>query len=157
MNITASASLNLYADITPADALASNLYRIGFSGTTLTIPSAADLIYSRAITTSNGVAKTLEPDTNTLESESDPPTNPDGETVALATVYAIVLQNADDTLSATYASSNMGTEEMGGTLQPGAVHVHHFPAGLSIGATAALAITGQSGTPVVNVLFIGAE
>jgi len=155
MNITASASLNVYADITPADALASNLYRIGFSGTTLTIPAAADLVYSRAITCSNGVAKVLEPDVNTLDGEGTPPTNPDGSAVALATVYAMVLQNADGSLSATYASANMGGEA--GTLQPGAIVVHHFPSGLSIGATSTLSITGVSGTPVVNVLFIGAE
>lgn len=155
MNITASASINIYADITPADALASNIYRIGFSGTPLTIPGAADLIYSRAITCANGSAKVLEPDINRLDGEANPPKNPDGETVALATVYAMVLQNADNALSATYATANMGGEA--GRLQPGSIVIHHFPAGLAIGATSTLSITGVSGTPVVNVLFIGAE
>jgi hypothetical protein len=157
MNITAAANITAFADVTPADALASQIYRLGFSGATMTIPSSADLVVTRAIVCANGSAKVLEPDTNTLDGEGTPPKNPDGETVALATVYALVIQNSDAALSATYSSANFGSVTVAGTLQPGAICVHHFPAGLAIGASTTLSLTGLSGTPTVNVLMIGAE
>ena len=78
MTITPTFSASVYADVTPGDALSAQVYRLGIDQR-VTIPAAADLVVTRSITTSDGVAKVLEPDTNTLDSESTPHPNPDGE------------------------------------------------------------------------------
>lgn len=157
MTITELYNLSVYADITPADALASSTYRIGHSAAVGTLGAgAADLVYTVAMTTSSGVAKVFEPDTGIIDGGTAP-TNPDGGVIAMATVYALVLQNADATLTATYTSANFGSTIASGTLDPAAMNVHHFPAGLSIGATSTISITGVAGTPLVNILLIGAE
>ena len=156
MTITTSMVMSLFADITPADALATSTYRIGHNAAAGTIPAAADLVYSVAMTTSNGVAKVFEPDTGITDGGTAP-TNPDGGVIAMATVYALALQNTHATLEASYTSANFGSVVAQGLLQAGSINVHHFPAGLAIGATATISITGLSGTPVVNILLIGAE
>ena len=156
MTITTSMVMSLFADITPADTLGTSTYRIGLSSAAGTIPAAADLVYSIAMTTTSGVAQVLEPDTGAIDGGTAP-TNPDGGVIAMATVYALALQNTHASLEASYTSANFGSVVAQGLLQPASINVHHFPAGLSIGATASISITGLSGTPVVNILLIGAE
>lgn len=154
MTITTAAQLTFKADITPADPGASGKYTIGPNGRTLTIPSAADMVYSVDAVTANGVARSYEPDTHTFNSVAG--TSPDGDAVSVDTVYAIILENLDETLTCGFSSSNMGTNGPAGDLQPGAFAVFHYPAGLTVGATASISLTGASGAPTVRITVIGA-
>ena len=153
MTISTSGQLTLKADVTPADAGATGKYTIGPNGQSLSIPADADMVYSAALTLASGVGKVYEPDVHTYDSVAL--LSPDGLAVSVDTLYAIVLYNTDATVSATFTSANFGTTAWAGTLQPGATAMLWFPAGLTIGATSTITVTGQSGAPVVRVTCIG--
>lgn len=153
MTISTTSQLSLKAAVTPADSWGASTYDIGPNGEAITIPTDADLVTSITVTTTSGIGKVYEPDIHAFDTTAY--TDPDGGVVAMATIYALVLQNTHATLTATYAATAMGTVGPGGDLQPLAYAVHHWPAGLALGATSLLTITGVSGTPTVKILCIG--
>jgi len=153
MNITTASQLTLKADITPADPGSSGKYTIGPNGQTLTIPSDADMVYSLDALTESGVGRDYEPYAHMYNAVKV--LDPDGGMVSVDTVYAIILENRDASLSAGFSSTDMGTNGPAGDLQPGAFAVFHFPAGLTVGVTSAISIVGVSGAPTVRVTVIG--
>lgn len=154
MNITTQLQLTAYANITPADALSANTYTIGIPGEAFTIPTAADLVISRQLTTASGSGRAYEPDINNWNAEGAV-ADPDGVTVAMATLHLLVLRNPHATLTATYVCANMDAGNSAGTLDPGGMATFFFPAGVSLGATSTVTITGVAGTPTIDLVAIG--
>lgn len=153
MALTGACSLTLRADITPQDEWAGGTFTIGPNGQSITFPSDADMAVSASLALANGNATNYEPDTHTFNGVAL--RDPDGNTVSIDTVYFVLLHNEHATVSASFSSTNFGSVGWAGLLQPGAYAMMHFPAGLAIGNTANIALTGISGTPSVRVLLIG--
>jgi len=154
MNISASAALTLKAVVTPADQWASSTYNLGPDNQIITIPSEADVIVTAQLATASGVSRDYEPDVHTWNSTAM--LDPDGQSVSLDTVYAVVLYNEDASLSAEFLATNFGSQPWAGLLQAGAYAFINFPSGLTVGSTATIGITGLSGTPNVRIVLIGA-
>lgn len=154
MTITTLLQMDAYARITPADPLSGQTYQIGIQGETFTIPSDADLVISRQLTTASGSQQTYEPDVNNWNSEGVV-ADPDGGVVDMATLYLMVLRNPHASLSATFVCANMDSGNSAGTLQPTGFAAFFFPSGISLGATSTVGLTGVAGTPIIDVLLIG--
>jgi len=154
MTVSFSGQITLKGAVTPADPWAgTGSYTLGPNGQSITIPADVDMCYTADMVLASGSGKNYEPDTHTFDSTAID--DPDGNAVAVDTLYAIVLYNTHATLSATFVATNMGSVGWAGTLQPGAYAVMHYPAGLTVGATAQIALTGLSGTPTIRAIVFG--
>lgn len=154
MTITTSAQLTLKAEVTPADPWASGKYTIGPNGETITIPSECDMVVSGNLTTASGSARNYEPDVHTYDSTAL--RDPNGSTVSIDTVYAVVLYNTHATASASFATTSFTSVAWSGVLQPGGYAVLILPAGLAVTSSSVIALSGISGTPSIRLTLFGA-
>ncbi len=153
MNISATSAITLKAVVTPADKWASSTYNLGPDNQTIVIPSAADVIVTAQLDTASGVSRDYELDSHTWNSSAM--LDPDGNSVSLDTVYGIVLYNEDSSLSAEFLATNFGSQPWAGLLQAGAYAYVNFPAGVTVGSTSTIGITGLSGSPNIRLVLIG--
>jgi len=153
MNIAVSSQIQIKATVTPSDAWAASSYSVGPNGEALTIPATADAVQSTDMVLASGTGKVYEPDTHTFDSTAV--ADPDGGVVNIDTVYAIVMYNTHATVAATYVGANIGTTAPSGEIQAGGYVIHHYPLGITVGATSTITLTGQSGTPTVRIVVIG--
>ena len=154
MTITKTGQLTLKAEITPADQWSSGKYSIGPNGETISIPAACDMAVSANMTLASGSERNYEPDVHTFNGTAL--RDPDGNTVSIDTVYAIVLKNDHATVSASYLTANITSVPWGGVLQPGGIGLLFLPAGVAVQANSTLGLTGISGTPNVSLTLFGA-
>lgn len=156
MTLSHLMKLTMASTITPGDAASVGSYDIGLKAQSFTIPAAADVVISRALTLTSGVGKVFEPDTNVYDGGTAG-TDPDGGVVALTKCYGVLIENTHATLEMSVVTANFDGVELSATIPPGGVLLlGPFETPTTIGATTTFTLTGLSGATTCNIVYWGA-